>query len=249
MSCVGHSRVRKMIIAQILGGLGNQMFQYAFGRRLADGLGVPLKLDVTAFHTHYRLRRYGLDQLCIAEDLATAEEIRQATKVRCKTARRLLHRMFSSVRTGSQHVVQEKEYYVHDPAALDAPDGAYLAGYWQSEKYFATVAPRLRVEFRPRRPLTGQDADLATRIAEVESVSLHVRRGDYVLDPVAAARHDVCDERFYERCIAYLADRLHEPHFFLFSDDPEWTRENLHVPFPSTVVSYSEERPVAHDPG
>ncbi len=81
-----------MIIVQIIGGLGNQMFQYAFGRRLADGLGVPLKLDITAFGSFYDKRPYALGALRIEEDFASAHDIAVTLRGRFAWARSRLQR-------------------------------------------------------------------------------------------------------------------------------------------------------------
>ena len=227
-----------MIIVQIIGGLGNQMFQYALGRRLADGLDVHLKLDITPFRS-YALRRYSLCALNIREELATDREVARARAGRLPRVRKLLHRVLPSVPTESPRLVRERTRGF-DPAILDAPDGSYLEGYWQSEKYFDVSAERLRVEFSPHSPLSGQDAAVAERMREGDAVSVHVRRGDYVSDPVTSKVHGVCDEAYYARCVDYLAERLEDPRFFVFSDEPEWARENLRIPFPTTVVDHNK---------
>ncbi|MEI6727382.1 MAG: alpha-1,2-fucosyltransferase [Actinomycetes bacterium] len=225
-----------MIIVQIIGGLGNQMFQYAFGRRLADGLGVRLKLDVTPFATFYDKRRYILGGLRIEEDFASAHEIDVALHGRFPAARGRLRRVFPSLPSGSGRLGREKGFRF-DSSMLELRDGAYLEGYWQSERYFDAVADRLRVEFMPRTPPSAAAAELARQMGRGESVSLHVRRGDYVSEPEVARIHQVCDETYYARCLEYLAPRLNDPHFYVFSDEPDWVREHLHVPFPTTIVA------------
>ncbi len=235
-----------MIIVQIIGGLGNQMFQYAFGKRLAEGLGVPLKLDVSGFRT-YQKRRYGLGQLSVATAFASDAEIEMAREGHWPRGRRLLRRAFPSVPAESSHVVRERTWFVFDPEMLSLPDGTYLEGYWQSEKYFAPIASRLRGEFVVRAPLAGRDAELADAMGGGESVSLHVRRGDYVTDPVSAAMHNVCDEAYYRRCVDHLAGQLRNPHFFVFSDEPEWARKCLPLPFATTIVDHNGEAQDALD--
>ena len=224
-----------MIIVQIIGGLGNQMFQYAFGRRVADGLGVPLKLDVTLFGT-YAKRRYELGGLRIEEAFATDHEIDLALRGRFP---RLLGKAGQVVpwlpKSPGRAVRQHG--FAFDPKMLMIRDGAYLEGYWQSERYFDAVADRLREEFVPRAPLGDTVQELAEEMRLGESVSLHVRRGDYVSEPSVSAIHLVCDEAYYARCIEYLAARLYAPRFYVFSDEPAWARDNLRLQFPTTIVA------------
>jgi hypothetical protein len=226
-----------VIIVRIIGGLGNQMFQYAFGRRLADALSVPLRLDITPFRT-YDKRRYELGGLRIEENFASDREIRLALRGRFPRVRSRAGRVFPSLADGPGRLVAERGFGF-DPALLDLHDGAYLEGYWQSERYFDTVGDRLRAEFVPRTPPRGRAAELAEQMRQEDSVSLHVRRGDYVSEPSVEMIHLVCDETYYTRCVEYLAPRLKDPHFYVFSDEPAWARDNLRIPFPTTIVAES----------
>ena len=224
-----------MIIVQIVGGLGNQMFQYAFGRRLADGLGVPLKLDITPFRT-YDKRRYELGGLRIEQDFASDQEIAWARRDRFARVRSRAGRVFPSLASGPRRMVRERGF-AFDPSRLGLLDGVYLEGYWQSERYFDAVTDRLRAEFVPRTPLRGRAAELAERMQHGDSVSLHVRRGDYVSEPSVSVIHLACDEAYYARCVQYLAPRLSAPRFYVFSDEPASARDNLRIPFPTTIVA------------
>lgn len=225
----------EVIIVRVVGGLGNQMFQYAFGRRLADGLGVPLKLDITPFRTHDK-RRYELGGLRIQEDLASDREIARARWGRFVRVRRRAGQVFSSLAPSPGRLVRQRGF-AFEPSMLGLSDGTYLEGYWQSERYFAAVADRLRAEFVPRTPLQGRAAELAEQMRHGDSVSLHVRRGDYVNEPSVSLTHLVCDDAYYARCVEYLASRLRNPRFYVFSDEPAWARDNLRIPFPTTIVA------------
>ena len=226
-----------MIIVQLIGGLGNQMFQYALGRSLADRLHVALKLDITPFRS-YKLRQYALWALNIREDLATDREVAQArARQRTTTFRRLRRALVPGERRTGRFV--KEQGFAFDSAALDTPDGSYLEGYWQSEKYFSESRERLRVEFSVRSPISGVDAAIAERMKDGASVSLHVRRGDYTSNPNTARIFDVCDAAYFSRCIDYIADTVEDPRFFVFSDEPHWAAENLSIPFPTTVVGHN----------
>jgi hypothetical protein len=226
-----------VIIVRLIGGIGNQMFQYAVGRSLADRLCVPLKLDTTGF-IDYTLRSYSLWAFNIAADVASREEIIAATgqtrfaRSYGKVARRLpwLPRR--------DHIVRETSQ-AFEAAVLESPDGSYLSGYWQSEKYFLSVAERLHAEFTVRPPLQGSDREIARQIGACESVSLHVRRGDYVSNETTAKHHGTCGIDYYDRSVAYIAERVEEPHYFVFSDDPAWAVEHLHLSHPMTVIAHN----------
>jgi hypothetical protein len=204
------------------------MFQYAFGRSVADRLHVQLKLDITGFRT-YKLRRYGLWALNIREDIASDVEAGVLGRsLPAKMRRRL---------TRSREV--RERGFAFDASALNASDGSRLVGYWQSEKYFEESTERIRLEFSIRSPLEGRNALLARQMEEGTSISIHVRRGDYVRTPHTASIHNVCNEQYYLRCIDRLAQSVDEPRFFVFSDEPQWVRDHLPIPFPTTVVDHN----------
>jgi hypothetical protein len=224
-----------VIIVQVIGGLGNQMFQYAFGRRLADGLGVPLKLDITQFRTYLK-RRYELSGLCIEEEFAGDREIAKTRPSRFSRARSRALPVFPWLAQRPGRLVRERAF-AFDPSMLELRDGVYLEGYWQSERYFDAAANRLRVEFVPRQPLDGRAALLADEMRYGDSVSLHVRRGDYASEPPVSLVHLVCDLDYYARCGQYLSERLDDPRYYVFSDEPGWVRENLRLPGATTIVA------------
>jgi Glycosyl transferase family 11 len=114
-----------------------------------------------------------------------------------------------------------------DAAILGAADGSYLEGYWQSERYFAPIAPQLRKEIRLRDALLPTARALESRIRATRSISVHVRRGDYVSQPAASAYFHTCQPAYYKRAMDKMLE--HEPHaeFFVFSDDMAWSREHI----------------------
>lgn len=203
-----------MIITKLIGGIGNQMFQYAVARRLALAHQVTLKLDITAFE-EYTLRSYYLNYLGISGQIATPEEIGMMKAIR-----------------------HEKEAYYHfDPTVLRLPGDVYLEGYWQTEKYFKDIAPVIQEEFQVRDPLSGTNRRLAEAIRESEAVAVHFRRGDYVTNPLTHQYHGVCPLEYYQRAFRQLASQVPDPHFFIFSDDPQWVNEQVRWEVPFTVVA------------
>ena len=119
------------------------------------------------------------------------------------------------------------------------PDSSYLDGYFQSFKYFELIADQIRNELSPVTDYGKLDLEVKSKIESVESVSIHVRRGDYVTSKASMKTLGVCDLDYYDRAINEIVRRLGDPHFFIFSDDPEWSKENLKVPGSVTYVSHN----------
>lgn len=216
-----------MIISKIQGGLGNQLFQYALGRRLALDRSVPLKLDLSWYWAN-RVRSYGLWHFNICAEMAFPDEIALTAGKRsdlCERQKPYYHRSW---------VRQQHRQF--DANILNVKSPVYLHGYWQSEKYFQTIEPMLHQELTLKTSPDTYNQALAHTIAQVNAVSLHVRRGDYVSNPQAAKVHGLCSLAYYQRAIATMADRVKAPHFFVFSDDLAWVQENLKTTYPVTYV-------------
>ncbi len=135
--------------------------------------------------------------------------------------------------------VFEERRFGFDPSLLSAPDGLYLSGYFQSEKYFRDVEPLLREEFAVRRPPAGRNLAAADAIRAADAASVHVRRGDYVTSPATRETHGALGTDYYRACIAYLGDRVPDLRLFVFSDDPAWARRELAPPLPTTFVDWN----------
>jgi len=223
-----------LISTILIGGLGNQMFQYAAGRALALRLGTNLKLDTRAF-SDYKVHSYGLDRFAIQAGLINDFSF---ALLRHDSLLRRAGRYFKV--TLNKNVYLEKGFDF-DPMVLLLKDGAYLEGYWQSERYFADFADQIRADLTVAAPPDDENLSWLERIRNGTSVSIHIRRGDYVTNPTANAVHGLCDLDYYRRAAAYLAAKLEgEAEFYVFSDDPEWVRENLELPYAMHYVNHND---------
>jgi hypothetical protein len=229
-----------VVIARLLGGLGNQMFQYATGRALALRRGATLKLDITGFAVagSHTARRYELDSLQIQATPADDTDLGRFGRVRWARSPRL-DRVLRWLRVGRPNGAWPSYRELHfqfDPAVPELPAPVYLDGYWQSERYFSDIAALLRQEFVAKAPSDPENAALAGRIDGVNAVSLHVRRGDYVDNPTTNRCHGICSIDYYQRALEYVSLRTRAPHLFVFSDDQQWARANLRFAAPMTFV-------------
>jgi len=233
-----------MVIARLIGGLGNQLFQYALGRTLAASRSTTLKLDITDYET-YKAQTYALGHFNVIESFATRDEIRRL-RGGGWMAEHLSRRLHRLIPFRKDSYVLEKGFGF-DPEVLQSPDNIYLEGYWQSEKYFTGIEGLLRNELTIRHSLSGRNQETAARIAGCNAVSLHVRRGDYVSDPDSSRVHGLCGPDYHQTAVRRIAEASPQSHLFVFSDDPEWAARNLHLDHPMTVVTGNDARHAYED--
>lgn len=193
-----------MLVAWIFDGLGNQLFQYAFARKQSLKLGTKLKLDTSAFKKRV-YRKFMLDQFRIEADIATDEEIAAAQI------------------TGT---ISERDAHLYETEIV-VQDNHYIGGYWQSWRYFEDIEDVLRREIQPK--------DLSTRARQWEkeiesapySVSMHIRRGDYISDPLVTRSYGILSLQYYQDCLERLKQRIENFTVFVFSDDVNWVKSHI----------------------
>lgn len=167
-----------MVVARITGGLGNQMFQYAAGKRLALKLGAEMKLD-TYWYERTDSRSYELDAFQVPEKSVGRSEIRRLRYGGKLWWKLLTHVARREAKKPASSYVKEKQFHF-DAEMLNLTDDVYLHGYWQTEEYFKDTQGEIRNLFTFRDP--GQNAaEMAERIRSCNSASVHFRRGDYLI--------------------------------------------------------------------
>jgi hypothetical protein len=229
-----------MILSRIIGGLGNQMFQYAAGRALSLRRGQPLRLDISDFKGYGLHQGFELPRVFTCElEIATEQDVRDFLGWRgSRFGRKFSFRPKFRILHGGSLVVEP--HFQYWPGISEVSRNAYLTGYWQSEKYFSDVAEIIRADFAFREQLSRPNVLLAERVRHSMAVSLHVRRGDYLTDPSANAAHGLCSLEYYRSAIEHIAARVANPEFFIFSDDIAWARSNLDIPFPRHFVDHNQ---------
>ncbi|MCC6887080.1 MAG: alpha-1,2-fucosyltransferase [Hyphomicrobiales bacterium] len=226
----------RVVATRMLGGLGNQLFQYATGRALATRLDARLILDCTPRggpNRPFVLDRYRLD----ADIVRNAPGKLRHRHFRLPTAigRRLTDRFHDHLPTRirladrSLKVFAERgeliraKRYDHRFAKLSG--SIYLTGYWQSFRYFDAITDDLRQVLRPIAPLSEANRNWLGRIITSNAVCLHVRRGDYLTSKDGFAR--TCSLAYYQTALAHVRRFLPASQVFVFSDDIAWCRTVL----------------------
>lgn len=223
------------IITHLMGGLGNQMFQYAAGRRIQVASGGELSVF---FEDGYRIaiRSYSLDAFQIFAKIASRRDL-----VEVGPERRLRRRIKQMLNMPiEKYVVREKQTFVYDPSLVNIKQDVYLIGSWQSYKYIDSISAQLMFDFRLRDRSEAILAAWSNISKSTCPVSMHIRRGDYANK---ASGFSILSLDYYKSALEYLRSKLATFDVFVFTDDPEWAKQNLKdliAPNSMTVVSNPE---------
>lgn len=228
-----------MVIVQLSGGLGNQLFQYAAGRAIALTTQSALKLDLSnCADGAYRPYRLGLFH--IAAQLADRSEVpfefRQTYRpsIVRKAYRKLPGRL--QPRRSGPRVIRETSF-AFDESVMYAGEDVYLVGYWQSPKYFADAEDVIRSDLVLTPAEAGVGTSLASDVRRQGTVSVHVRRGDYVTSLETSAFHGVCSAQYYADALELLSAHAEVRTVYVVSDDIEWARTELRFATPTVFVN------------
>lgn len=223
-----------MIITKLIGGLGNQLFQYAAGRCLAEMHNVDIKIDTSHFET-YELHNYSLHHFNISAKEATKNEIEYYSSL----SKRLQDMVFCT--PYYMRRLFKEQFFHFDKNFRKSPADTMLSGYWQSEKYFLEIKNILKDEFSIITPISNQTKEIASELSELNSISLHIRRGDYISDSKTSKEHGTCDESYYRNCVKQIVSKVNNPVFYIFSDDPDWVKSNFKLDYPIVYVTHNDE--------
>jgi hypothetical protein len=215
------------------------MFQYAFGRANAKRLGVELKLELSD-HTLIIHHGFELERLFnIQASEATSADMQSVLGLQRYALIRKIIRAFGLKNLFNSPVVQEPHFHF-SPQMLRLQDSCYVNGYWQSGKYFSEIEDEIRAYFSFTLPLSKQNVDVAERIGNLNSVSLHVRRNDFANNSKINATHGLCSLDYYQAAIQYVSERVEKPYLFIFSDDPVWVKSNLKMDYPCEFMEHNQ---------
>jgi hypothetical protein len=215
------------------------MFQYACGRAVAYKHQTELLFDTSQLITSkpnlgLTSREYELNIFNINGTIASKEDIKKIKPLFYRIANIL------SIKFGF-HGIQTSKFFIENKYSFNnsiekAGKDCFLAGYWQSFRYFKTIETLIKEEFKFPMELDSVNIEWATKIKNENSVCIHIRRTDFVKNK----NHDIhgaCSIEYYKNALEYISDKVKSPYFFIFSDDIEWARTNLDLQRPCEFIS------------
>lgn len=233
-----------MILIKVTGGPGNQLFQYAFGRNLALIYKTDLYLDLSEFEIK-KHRVFILNKFKIRAKIATKKLLKSFLKFSYYLPYDLRPQCHKLLPSFFPNIFYENKYTFDKNNFVNKND-SYLIGFWQSEKYFANIRDKLLNEISLKHNLSAKSKEVLKQIRKTESVSINVRRGDFLSNPQINKRHGVISKDYFEKAIVLMSQKVKNPHYFLFSDDIEWVKDNI-KPSHATYVDFNFPKSTEED--
>lgn len=218
-----------MIIIRVMGGLGNQLQQYALFRKF-QSLGVETKLDLSWFSQKSQEsaaapRKFALSDFDgLPIQTATAEEVRALLGRTYEEEAGFAEKVRKRIAPGKTPLFEESEMY---HPRIFSWQNRYLVGYWACEAYYADILDKLREEVRFPESGDARNREMMAEMTAQPSVSIHVRRGDYLDAANAAMFGGICTEEYYDSCVNYIKERCPDAVFYVFSDDADYVRAHF----------------------
>lgn len=214
------------------------MFQYAFAKASSMRMGVEFALDLSDktlnIHQGYELKRvFGLEA-----KIATTRDLNALLGLSRFTPIRRIVKSFGFEKYLTANIVKEPSFKFSQNIP-GRSDNKYFDGYWQSEKYFVDASMQIRNDFSFVSPLDVINSEITNKILHFNSVSLHIRRGDYVQNAKVAEVHGMATLDYYTAAIEHIAQHVASPYFFIFSDDINWVRSNLNLDYAHDFIEHN----------
>lgn len=230
-----------MIIVKLMGGLGNQMFQYAAARSLALEKSTWVYLDPAFLYEdakgRWTQREYELDVFNIQYKFERSGRINFLRRLDTSSFWRRLSKTVLWPFPFQHFAEPDSKFH---PEIFTYSRNTYLYGYFQSEKYFIKHQETIRSDFSFLDPPKGKNAEMLDRIRSVNAISVHVRRGDYATLKAANEFHGMMGLEYYKAGTEYIMNKINgAPEFFIFSDEPEWVKANLSVPGKAEYIDWN----------
>ena len=203
------------------------MFQYAAGRALSLRHNTGLSLDTSGFENYALHQGFELSTIFdINQPCLDGIRVADLLSWRRHRAARKIFRYMPGCSFNQPLIVQEPHFH-YWPGWESLPSSVYLDGYWQSARYFIEHEQKIREDFQFKQSLDTESRHTADIIKLNNSVSLHIRRGDYASNQQTTAVHGLCPPAYYENAIRHIGEQFEDVLFFIFSDDIEWVRANI----------------------
>lgn len=225
-----------MIIVQLKGGFGNQLFQYAAALNLGKHHNVPVKVDISLLNIPDALigTTRAFDLLSIQYSI----EVANASDINAVKGNRLMQQLQKFLAPHKRNIYKEVSFN-YDEHFLEAGNNIYLKGYRQSEKYFESIASEIKKTFIINDELIKNASNLALQIQSENSVSIHIRRGDYT-NAAMLEYHGIQGIEYYNQALSFIKEKISNPTFYIFSDDKSWVQENLNLNEEAHLITVDE---------
>ncbi len=197
------------IIVNLIGGAGNQMFQYALGYTISLLHGQDLYIDLSSYE-NYKVRNFELNKFGFDIKIANQED--------CEILNR---------KHFFKKILYKDKSKTFNPKLLNIKGSAYLKGFWQSEKYFSCMRDEILSLFEFRDKSFIVNHNLLQDIKNSNAVCVNLRLGDYITNETNKRIHFVCKKDYYTNAIKYMCKNITNPKLFVFSDDIEGSKEFL----------------------
>ena len=223
-----------MVIVKLMGGMGNQMFQYAFGRALSLEKAVTLKLDLD-----FLLDRTPRDNFVYRDyDLpifnCRPQILSEGDKRRFFGSSIMSSKNFNKILPLTIRKFYTERHFGYDQNVLNLNKNIYLEGYWQSYKYFSGIESTIRKEFSINHKFNEEEEEINQSILSTNSVCVNVRRSDFLVN----SYHGVCNEKYFYKGINHIEQFDSNLEIFVFSDDIDWCEKNLKFNRKTTFVGH-----------
>jgi len=220
-----------MIAVKLMGGLGNQLFQYAAGRALSIKHNTQLFLDTSFLEADpknsYTKRNYELDCFSIQSEKCPENIL---NSIASQNESSIWNRVRKKIGLADKIKLYTEQGHQFNEQFKVLSDNTHLTGFWQSELYFADIEEILREDLNIKQEYLNGIETYLSLINNGISVSLHVRRGDYVNLKSASDFHGVCGLDHYAAALRLMNEKHKNLNVFVFSDDIAWCKENLMIP-------------------
>ena len=214
-----------MITIKLKGGLGNQLFQYAFGRSLSSDLNTELIFDLSHYDSEYaKSKKHDFFNL----------QIFNIKNINTQFSKEMLEEPYK-LKFYQEPSFNETTGFPSKRNLNSLQIPAYFDGYWQSEKYFIQNENLIKKDLQFNIPINGKNKAVAKDILDNNSIAMHIRRGDYQDNP----QFGMCGLDYYKKSISYIENQIEDPKFFIFSDDPQWVKKNIKVSHPTYYVTHN----------
>lgn len=215
-----------MVIVKIIGGLGNQLFQYAFGKYLSSLLNTDVKYDVYNDNSNknFTIRELDVKKFNVDLSISSSEEVDKYIFFKKGVFRRIERKFAQTLPFFFRNYFVQKN--AHSLSNILKND-CYYEGYWQCSEYMEKVREELLSNIQPDDVFYQKHSEILKRIIESNSVAIHIRRGDYISIKVNSKLFEICDMKYYNDAIEYIENVVSKPNYFIFTQDTEWAKNNF----------------------